>query len=811
MSGTTAWAAVRLLARHEMRSRWRSVVALGIASGVFFGVALGTVAVLVRADSAYNRMVSATQLADARVGTYNIFNNVHRERAVLNQLALARGSILKRTDVVDSQQLTAVYTRLDTRNVDYLGVWAPRHQWDGLDTPIVVEGREPSLFNPNEVMVNEQFARSRGWTIGTSIGVGVYRSGQVRDPGNGLGDPVAGHTQLTIVGLYRVADTGPGFAGVLGGPAFAARWDSIAAIGEILLLRLNRGLESPVFGTVQQQAIRLDRELSREFGTGFYNYVDYVEPRQSPDPAIGPTEAVLRSGLGLLAIVIALAGLVLTLQLTGRWSMLGQADHGVERALGMRAYEQVLARLFAALPAIVIAGALGAAGALLGGWFEPPGALNRFEPHPGWLAQPWTATYGALFVLVLLAGSVMLTHAAVLRSQRRGADLSRGRVATPGRVALNPVLRFAAALASSRGGRGRAAVRSRATVLGVGASLAMLVLVVTLGGQLTSLQNSPANWGWEADFGIASDSPQVDHQVTSDRRVRDVDQVVDAPVHLVHHGAISRVTGYGRKPLLGALPYRLTAGRLPRTDGEIALGPRLADEFGMHVGDHVVVSDLAGVTATMQVTGIVVMPTLEDEPLGRNVLMPMSALRQTAISTGYSNLLVRAVDPAAADALQHELARSVEIEEPTAPDTIVALGKLAAPQRLLIVALLIGGMLLVAEHVALLVRRRGNQMAIAASIGMTRRQMIVATASASVFTAAIGVLIGAPLGWALSRVVLVEIGPRLGLGLPGPGVVTSVLIALAGLLVALVVAGVLAVLGLRRRTIIDLRGFGASA
>ncbi len=810
MNGTTAWAAVRLLARHELRGRWRSVVALGVASGIFFGVALATVAVLRRADTAYSRMVSATQLADARVGTYNIFNNVHRERAVLNQLALARGSILKRTDVVDSQQLTAVYTRLDTRDVDYLGVWAPRHQWDGLDTPVVVDGRLPSLFDPNEVMVNEQLARSRGWTIGTSIGVGVYRSGQVRDPGAGLGEPGAGHTDLRVVGLYRVADSGPGFGGVLGGPAFAARWDAIAAIGEILLLRLNHGLESPVFGTVQQQAIRLDRQLSHEFGTGFYNYVDYVEPRQSPDPAIGPTEAVLRSGLGLLVIVIALAGVVLTLQLTGRWSTLGQADHGVERALGMRAYEQVLARLLAALPAIVIAGGLGAAGALIGGWFEPPGTLNRFEPHPGWLAQPWTAAYGALFVLALLAGAVALTHAAALRTQRRGAELTRGRVGIPGRVALGPVLRFAAALASARG-RGRAAVRSRATVLGIGASLAMLVLVVTLGGQLTSLQNTPASWGWTADFGIASDSVQVDHQVAEDERVRDVDQVVDAPVHIVHRGQISRVTGYGRATLRGALPYRLTAGRVPDADGEIALGPRLADEFGVHVGDRVVLSDLAGNTSAMRVTGIVVMPTLENEPLGRNVLMPMDALRRTAISTGYSNLLVRAVDPAAARALRGELARTVEIELPTAPNTIVALGKLAASQRLLIIVLLIGGMLLVAEHVSLLVRRRGNQMAIAASIGMTRRQIIVSTASATVLTAAVGVVIGAPLGWALSRVVLVEIGPRLGLGLAGPGIVISVVTALAGLLGALLVAGTLALLGLRRRTIMDLRGFGASA
>jgi len=213
----------------------------------------------------------------------------------------------------------------------------------------------------------------------------------------------------------------------------------------------------------------------------------------------------------------------------------------------------------------------------------------------------------------------------------------------------------------------------------------------------------------------------------------------------------------------------------------------------------------------MRVTGIVVVPTLEDEPLGRNVLMPMRALRRTAISTGYSNLLVRAVDPAAAASLRAQLARSVEVELPTAPNTIVALGKLAAPQRLLIIVLLVGGMLLVAEHVALLVRRRGTQMPIAASIGMTRRQIIAATASATVLTAAIGVLIGAPLGWALSRVVLVEIGPRLGLGLAGPGIVLSALIALAGLLAALIVASTLAIAGLRRRSISELRGFSTSA
>jgi hypothetical protein len=808
VSTLTAWPAVRTLARHELRSRWRSVIALGIASGLFFGGALATVAVLLRADTAYQRMVAATGLADARVGTYNIFNDVHREQQVLGRLALVRGSILKRTDVVDSQQLTATYARLDSRTVDHLGIWAPRHQWDGLDTPVVISGRLPGGSDADEVMVNEQFAKSRGWTVGAHIGVGIYQSGQVRDPGAGLGRPLAGHVELDVVGIYRVADPGAGFGGVLGGPAFAARFDATAAIGELLLLRLDHALESPVFGSVQQQAIRLDRELTRDFGPGFYNYVDYVEPRQEPDPAIGPTEAVLRSGLGLLAIVIALAGLVLTLQLTGRWSALGRADHSVERALGMRLSEQVIARLLAAMPAIAIAVVLSAAGALVGGLLEPPGTLNRFEPHPGWLAQPWTALYGSLLVLAVLVATVVLTRAAALRIAELPLDITRGRIRAPGRFGLSPVLRFARALSSARGARGRA-VRSRATVAGVTASLAMLVLVVCLSGALTGLEQSPAQWGWAADFGVASDSASLDHRMAQDTRVRDVDHLIDAPVHLLRHNEIVRVTGYGRAALRGDLPYHATAGRVPRSDTEVALGPRLADEFGAHVGDRVELTDLTGQRFSMTVCGIVVVPTLEDEPLGRNVLMTLPALHRTAISTGYSNLLVRAVDDRAATALRADLARTVQVELPTAPSTIVALGKLAAPAALLIAVLLIGGVLLIAEHVALLLRRRGTQLAIAAAMGMTRRQLITVLSASSLLTVALGVVVGVPFGWALSRVVLVEIGPRLGVGLAGPGVVTAVLIALAGVVVALLLSVGLAVAAVGRRTIAELVGFDA--
>ena len=265
--------------------------------------------------------------------------------------------------------------------------------------------------------------------------------------------------------------------------------------------------------------------------------------------------------------------------------------------------------------------------------------------------------------------------------------------------------------------------------------------------------------------------------------MRDVDQVVDAPVHIVHRGQISRVTGYGRATLRGALPYRLTAGRVPDADGEIALGPRLADEFGVHVGDHVVLSDLAGHRSAMRVTGIVVMPTLEKRTVGSQRVdaawTPCGGPRSRRATRicWYARSIRGSTRRCGANSPARSRSNCRRAEHDRRARQV---GRVAAAADHRVAD---------RRHVA----RRGARLVAGASArrpdgdcGVDRDDPAPAhrrsTASATVLTAAVGVVIGAPLGWALSRVVLVEIGPRLGLGLAGPGIVISVLIALAGLL-----------------------------
>ena len=71
--GTEPWpvalllGAVGLVARAELRTRWRGLVALGLLFGLVGGIVLGTVAVADRTVTAYERLAAAIGVADAQV------------------------------------------------------------------------------------------------------------------------------------------------------------------------------------------------------------------------------------------------------------------------------------------------------------------------------------------------------------------------------------------------------------------------------------------------------------------------------------------------------------------------------------------------------------------------------------------------------------------------------------------------------------------------------------------------------------------------------------------------------------------------
>lgn len=781
------------LVRHELRTRGRMVAVLGVAVGVLAGLTLAVVTLFLRSDSVYDRLVDRTGLADARVGTYNVFTTVADADRVRVDLANTRAAVLARPDVVDQQQLVAVYVRPTARASDYFAVWAPTTPWRGIDQPAVVRGRLPADHRPDEVMVNEQRATADRIALGDRIPIGVFDSTQVRGSDEDLGTPGAGTTTLRVVGVFRSPDQGTGFNRYLAGPAFAQRYAARAAIGTLQLLRLDDSRAPSLAGQVETA----NDTLVRRYGAGFYSYVDLAFPRDTPDPAVPPSLAVLRAGLLGFLLVVAGVGVLVVVQLARRWDELARDDLAVTRDLGARRADLVGSRVVAALPAAGTAAAIAAGGALLGGLLSPPGALASFESAPGWFVDLRPVLIGPAVVVALVATVVLAIVVATTSERTPVADRlgRRGR----GRSLLAATPALAAALGRGRGDRG-STMRVRSTVAGAAAVAAIITVVVVLVDQLATVRDSRERWGWTPDFTISGNSPALKGQLFDDDRVTAADSVVDAPLVVRKAGVRATVTGYGRAAIKGELPYETTAGRSAVGDGEIALGPNVAQLLRAEVGDRVELVPRQGPPRRVRVVGITVLPTIENEPLGRNALVTLATLRATALSTGYDNIFVRATSPAAATAVRASLGPGTGTLRPVAPPTVRALDRLVGPGRVLLVVL--GGalLLLVAGHARTLIRRRGDQLRVALAVGMSPGRVSLAAGLSVGWVVAVAAAIGVPVGWGVGRLVTAETAPRLGLG-PGDSTLPELLVAVGVVALVGVVAAAATTLVVARRPV----------
>jgi hypothetical protein len=230
----------------------------------------------------------------------------------------------------------------------------------------------------------------------------------------------------------------------------------------------------------------------------------------------------------------------------------------------------------------------------------------------------------------------------------------------------------------------------------------------------------------------------------------------------------------------------------------VALGPRVAHDLAVGVGAQVEFVRPDGSVVTGTVVGTVVLASADNEALGRNSLFTAAGLRRATPLQGYSSLSVAASSAGGAAALTRQLGGTHELLQPSPPAAVAALDSLGTATRVLLAILLVAAVLLVHQNVRVLFRRRAEQLAIADGLGMRRAELVGSVVGALLVSSALAALVGVPVGWAVSRIVLVEIAPRLGLGLPAPG---ARIAALALGCVLAVTALVAAVTALRRRAV----------
>jgi putative ABC transport system permease protein len=151
------WPAVTTVARHELRTRWRSLVVVGLLAGLVAGVVAAAATVTRRTATAYDRLAAASHLDDGRV---LIFSDSVQPREV-EQLP----------DVVQSWQSSQVIGQLLGRPVMFVSISSGPQRDPGLFSPVVVQGRAPRDDAADEVMVPEIAAREIGVHLGDTMRV----------------------------------------------------------------------------------------------------------------------------------------------------------------------------------------------------------------------------------------------------------------------------------------------------------------------------------------------------------------------------------------------------------------------------------------------------------------------------------------------------------------------------------------------------------------------------------------------------------------------------------------------------------------
>ena len=736
-------AAIGLVARAELRTRWRGLVALGLLFGLVGGVVLGTVAVADRTLTAYARLAATTGLADAQV----LLPAAHT--TVFDQVPTLPGVTASWTPV-------AWIAQINTPAVRFVSLSGGPDHPPGLAEPVVVAGRVPDDDAADEILVSEPTAADLNLHVGDKVILRLLLAQEIARFSEGFGQPDGGFARVTVVGIARAPAWAEPMTDLTVTPAFAqAHAADVSARGVFVRLRSTDLATRGAFAAALTAAYTADLATSPLDGL---LRPEPAFPTSGVDPTVRAAQVVLLAGLVVFGVVVGLGGLLVVAQGLLRHHGGRRQVQRIERALGMTLVERAVARVLAGAVGAAVAGVVGGAVALASGLVGPLGSQARFEPAPGF-RPPWAVALGGGLLLALLFAAMTAVAAAVVARPRRPVPP----LPSAGHA---PLGRWPAVLAGVglawRGPRSTGGVRTAATVVGLGLAVVAIVAAVTFQASLQRLVDTPQRYGLTSDLTIVDVREPDVAELVADRRVAALDVVNTVPVTFGDDAdPLQALSVEHRK---GALPIETVVGRSPIRFGEIALGPRTADRLGVGVDDPVVVRPVSGPPVLLRVSGIVVYRAGADDPLGEGGVVVPAQLR--ALATGgkpsvNAYLLAR---PGRAEFLFRELSSRLEVHGTATPTEIRNLGDLLMlPEVLALVLAAVGGAAVV--HVLLATgRRHGRDLAVLTVLGATPGQVRATLAVAALATVLPALLVGVPVGLGVARIVWWEVATTTGVG-----------------------------------------------
>jgi hypothetical protein len=774
-------------ARSDLRSRWRSLVVLGLIAGLAGGYALAATAGARRSDTALERLRTRTNASDAVVFASQS-GNVDPDFD-----ALARRPEIKKVAVWD-----LMFGVLDG---DPTGVLFAAHDttWGGVvDKPLVVQGR---MFDPkadDEMVVDENAVRNGDAHLGQVFNLHLYLSEQVDSPG----PPKGPDLHLRVVGVVRnlqqflfVTDGQP-----IVSPGVISRYGKVPKVA--ILPNAFVQLADPA-----RDVPALQRDVNKIVGDGT-PVLDFHEVARR----VQTTTGVESSALFLLAIAVAAAGMALVGQaLTRSASVIGE-HVGVLRAIGMRRRELMTAAILPHFASLVTAVATALVTALIASRWFPVGISAKLDPDRGFHADWLVLLPGLLAIAALILGGVAFTaHRTATRRAHPPAQVRRGltrwiRRNAPVTVGVGTSMAF-------EPGTERTRVAVRPALIGAMVGVLGITTALTINHGLNDALAHPGRAGVTWDATVTPDQRDLTKSGIKQplldrvRAFADVDaaSLADRELLPVNHVGVPAFmlrpigTSHG-----GPIEITLTSGRAPRGASEGAIGPATARELHVGVGDTVKIGPS---NHRVKIVGEALFPSDVHAGFDQGIWLAPSGFVASAppvdpdSESGPSRVIaVRFSPDVTASAATATLRRTLgdRVLDVTSADVPVELVNLRNVRRLPIALAAFLALLAIAAmwHVLMTSARvRGREFAVLRAIGLTRRGTRVVLSSQATAIAATGLLVGIPLGIIAGRITWSVVAGRVPLENVPPWPLIGIALLVPA---AVVLANVVALLPSRR-------------
>jgi hypothetical protein len=746
----------RLWARSELQRRWRAMVVLGLLAGLTCGLAAAAISGARRTDASWERLRHETLASDAIV---------FASQAGIHQVDWDPVAALPYVDGVGAFSFVAA-DGVDMLVSQY-GDWLTK-----VDRPRIIEGRRPDPDDPTEVVLERPSIASDPTApkvhVGQALPAHLFTSEQMK--AGRFATPEGPKLTFHVVGIsespFSMSAIPPTAGSLFVGPAFRAHHADAIVEFTNLLVRLH----DPA-----RDIRRLEADIARMFpGQGVPVYdLGAASKRVTNGTGLETT------GLLLFALAVAAAGMVIVGQALTRSVRAAGGDLSTLSAIGFdrrgRASALALPHLVSAATAVVTASVVAV---LLSPRF-PIGLGRRVDPDVGLHLDLPIVVGGAAVVGLLLTGATAISAWRASAVQHQGsAERPSSLVGLTRRLGFGVPVVVGAGLALEAG-RGRRSLPVRSaltgTAVGVLGLVGALVFLRGLDDAATHPERFGSVWNLEASFDGDDISvwDAVPKQLAADPSVASVSTVGRA------QGPVGDIVlpFYAIEPSSGpVLRFTTVDGRGPTRPGEVALGPDSAHVLGLHVGDPLVLNG-----HRFRVVGLALLPTTPHSSFDQGVwFVPDDVLRAFPMSERRS--LSNAFEADLTDDATFETAFFVRGFEAVTfvpgTDEKAAYSRLfkivsnadglldlptpsadqASMRNVRTLPLLFGVFAPLVALAALLhvsssaVRRRGTELAILRTLGLTPRQAGACVAWQSTVLAMIGILVGAPVGYAVGRV-----------------------------------------------------------